>query len=200
MKKKPFITALRKYRFEIVILRANQKKPQTSTQKPRQHQIISPYNLFSDPPFPRGQKKAVTGSTGIMQPRVNAPYASVTFDASALPDNRYHDLDVTELVQGYVNGTYNNTGFFLKAKDENDNYIAFYSSEWSNASQRPKLVINTSEVSFAIEDVNQDGRINQVDLDIIQNSINTNTSCQRCDVNANGIVDIYDVTRVSVKV
>ena len=114
-------------------------------------------------------------------------------------DNRYYDLDVTELVQGYVNGTYNNTGFFLKAKDENDNYIAFYSSEWSNASQRPKLVIS-SNASYANEDVNQDGRINQTDLDIIQNSINTNTPCQRCDVNANGIVDIYDVMRVSVKV
>ena len=100
----------------------------------------------------------------------------------------------------HVNGTYNNTGFFLKAKDENDNYIAFYSSDWSNASQRPKLVISTSEVSFAIEDVNQDGRINQTDLDIIQNSIITNKPCQRCDINTNGIVDIYDITRVSVKV
>jgi hypothetical protein len=117
-----------------------------------------------------------------------------------LPDNRYYDLDVTDLVQGYVNGTYSNTGFFLKAKDENDNYIAFYSSEWSNASQRPMLVINTSEESYAIEDVNQDGRINQTDLDLIQNSITTNTPCQRCDVNTDGIVDIYDVTRVSVKV
>ncbi len=75
----------------------------------------------------------------------NAPYASVTFDASALPDNRYYDLDVTGLVNSYVNGTYSNTDFFLKAKDENDNYIALYSSEWSNASQRPKLVINTSD-------------------------------------------------------
>jgi hypothetical protein len=57
-----------------------------------------------------------------------------------------------------------------------------------------------SEVSFAIEDVNQDGRINQIDLDFIKNSLTTNTPCQRCDVNTNGIVDIYDVTRVSVKV
>jgi Disaggregatase related repeat/Dockerin type I domain len=130
----------------------------------------------------------------------NAPYASVTFDASTLPDNRYYDLDVTELVQGYVNGTYNNTGFFLKAKDENDNYIVFYSSDWSNASQCPKLVINTSGVSFAIEDINQDGSINQTDMEIIQNSINTNTLCQRCDVNRDGVVDIYDVTLVSVKV
>ena len=91
----------------------------------------------------------------------NAPFASITFDASALPDNRYHDLDVT------------------------------YSSEWSNASQRPKLVINTSGVSYAIEDVNKDGRINQTDLDTIKNSLTTNTPCQRCDVNKKGGVDIY---------
>ena len=126
----------------------------------------------------------------------NAPYVSITFDASALPDNRYYDLDV----QGYVNDTYSNTGFFLKAKDENDNYIAFYNSEWSNASQRPKLMINTNGVSFAIEDVNQDGHINQTDPDLIKNSLTTNTPCLRCDVNTNGIVDIYYVTRVSVKV
>jgi len=99
----------------------------------------------------------------------NAPYASITFDASALPDNRYYDLDVT------------------------------YSSDWSNASQRPKLAI-ISNASYAIEDVNQDGSINQADLDIIKNSLTTNTPCQRCDVNTDGIVDIYDITRVSVKV
>ncbi len=45
-------------------------------------------------------------------------------------------------MQDYVSGKYSNTGFFLKARDEYDNYIAFYSSDWSNASQRPRLVIN----------------------------------------------------------
>lgn len=71
----------------------------------------------------------------------NVPFASITFNATTLPDNRYYDFDVTELVQDYVSGKYNNTGFFLKVKDEYDNYIAFYSSDWSNVSQRPKLTI-----------------------------------------------------------
>ena len=108
-------------------------------------------------------------------------------------------LTSLSLCRAMLMAHYSNTGFFLKAKDENDNYIAFYSSEWSNASQRPKLMIN-SNASYAIEDVNQDGSINQADLDIIKNSLTTNTPCQRCDVNTDGIVDIYDITRVSVKV
>lgn len=71
----------------------------------------------------------------------SVPYASLTFPASTVPDNKYYEFDVTELVQEYISGEYNNTGFFLKAKDENGNYIAFYSSEWPNADQRPKLTI-----------------------------------------------------------
>ena len=69
------------------------------------------------------------------------PYASVTFPASVVPDNRYYEFDVTKLVREYVSGDYENTGFFLKAKTEGGNYIAFYSSEWPNVDQRPKLTI-----------------------------------------------------------
>ncbi|MGB3907515.1 MAG: disaggregatase related repeat-containing protein, partial [Methanomethylovorans sp.] len=69
------------------------------------------------------------------------PYASLTFEANNTPDNRYYDLNVTDLVQEYVSGKYNNTGFFLKARNENGDYIAFYGSEWSNTSQRPKLTV-----------------------------------------------------------
>ncbi|WP_370571816.1 disaggregatase related repeat-containing protein [Methanomethylovorans sp.] len=71
------------------------------------------------------------------------PYASVTFPAGTVPDNKYYEFDVTQLVQEYVTGT-NNTGFFLKAKTESGNYIAFYSSDWRNADQRPKLTVTSS--------------------------------------------------------
>ncbi len=83
----------------------------------------------------------------------STPYASMTFRASDMPDNRYHEFDVTELVQEYVNGNYDNTGFFLKAKDESNNYIAFYSSDWSNPYQRPGLNIvnSTAHVNRAPE-------------------------------------------------
>jgi len=76
----------------------------------------------------------------------NTPYATITFNGSTLPDNRYYELDVTELVQEYASGKYENTGFLIKARAEDSNYIAFYSSEWQNKSQRPKLIIEyTSE-------------------------------------------------------
>jgi uncharacterized membrane protein len=70
-----------------------------------------------------------------------SPYASITFPAGTVPGNKYYDFDVTQLVQEYVSGKYKNTGFFLKAKTESGNYIAFYSSEYSNAAMRPKLTI-----------------------------------------------------------
>ncbi|WP_445474203.1 disaggregatase related repeat-containing protein [Methanococcoides methylutens] len=73
------------------------------------------------------------------------PYASITFAANDLPDNRYYEFDVTELVQEYVSGEYDNTGFFLKAQNEHDNYIAFFSSDWSNENQRPKLTITYTQ-------------------------------------------------------
>ncbi|MBC7086212.1 MAG: DNRLRE domain-containing protein, partial [Methanomethylovorans sp.] len=38
---------------------------------------------------------------------------------------------------------YKNTGFLLKARTESGNYIAFYSSDWSNQQQRPKLTVNS---------------------------------------------------------
>ncbi|AKB17354.1 MULTISPECIES: disaggregatase related repeat-containing protein [unclassified Methanosarcina] len=69
------------------------------------------------------------------------PYATITIKSSDLPEDRYYELDVTELVQEYTSGKYENTGFLIKARVEDNNYIAFYSSEWQNKAQRPKLTI-----------------------------------------------------------
>ncbi len=69
------------------------------------------------------------------------PYASLIFPASTLPDNKYYEFDVTELVQEYISGESKNTGFFIKAKTESGNYIAFYSSDSSTAARRPVLTI-----------------------------------------------------------
>ncbi|HET8686606.1 MAG TPA: disaggregatase related repeat-containing protein, partial [Methanosarcina sp.] len=71
----------------------------------------------------------------------SAPYATITISGDETPDNRYYELNVTELVQEYVSGKYENTGFFIKAREEDENYIAFYSSNWKNKNQRPKLTI-----------------------------------------------------------
>jgi len=75
----------------------------------------------------------------------NTPYSTITIKGSTLPDNSYYELDVTELVKEYVSGEYENTGFLIKARNESSNYIAFYSSEWQNKAQRPKLTIEYIE-------------------------------------------------------
>ena len=71
----------------------------------------------------------------------NTPYATISISGDEIPDNRYYELDVTELVQEYVSGKYENTGFLIKAREEDENYIAFYSSNWQNKNQRPRLTI-----------------------------------------------------------
>ncbi|WP_410509908.1 disaggregatase related repeat-containing protein [Methanosarcina hadiensis] len=75
--------------------------------------------------------------SGVLQG--NTPYATITIKGSTLPDNKYYELDVTDLVKEYVSGKYANTGFFIKARNENNNYIAFYSTEAGSEDQRPKL-------------------------------------------------------------
>jgi hypothetical protein len=74
----------------------------------------------------------------------SSPYATVTISGDQTPDNRYYELDVTELVKEYTSGKYENTGFLIKAREEDKNYIAFYSSNWQNKNQRPKLTIEST--------------------------------------------------------
>ncbi|WP_424353209.1 disaggregatase related repeat-containing protein [Methanosarcina mazei] len=71
----------------------------------------------------------------------STPYATLTLKGSTLPDNRYYELDVTDLVKEYASGKYANTGFLIKARTESNNYIAFYSSEVGDENQRPKLTV-----------------------------------------------------------
>ena len=71
----------------------------------------------------------------------STPYATITFKGNTLPDNRYYELDVTDLVKEYVSGKYANTGFLIKARNESNNYIAFYSSDCRNENQIPKLSV-----------------------------------------------------------
>jgi uncharacterized membrane protein len=71
----------------------------------------------------------------------STPYATITIKGSTLPDNKYYKLNVTDLVKEYASGKYENTGFFIKAKNESNNYIAFYSSDCGNKSQVPKLEV-----------------------------------------------------------
>jgi hypothetical protein len=73
----------------------------------------------------------------------NTPYATLIISGDEKPDNRYHELDVTNLVKEYISGKYENTGFLIKTRTENNDYIAFYSSDCGNESQMPKLQLDT---------------------------------------------------------
>jgi uncharacterized membrane protein len=83
----------------------------------------------------------------------STPYATITIKGSALPDNRYYEMDVTDLVKEYISGKYANTGFLIKARTESNNYIAFYSSDCGNESQKPKLNVITKEPSVTVPEV-----------------------------------------------
>ena len=71
----------------------------------------------------------------------STPYATLTLRACDFPSNSYCEFNVTDLIKGYASGKYENTGFLIKARNESNNYVAFYSSDWSNESQQPKLNI-----------------------------------------------------------
>ena len=73
------------------------------------------------------------------------PFASAVFGNDTLPDNAYHTLDVTSLVQAYVGGSLTNTGFLIKAQVEDDNYIAFYSQRCTLAGGVLKLIVQYTD-------------------------------------------------------
>ncbi|MCC4768774.1 DNRLRE domain-containing protein [Methanosarcina sp. DH2] len=77
----------------------------------------------------------------------DAPYATITLKGSDIPDNRYYELNVTDLVKEYVSGEYENTGFLIKTRTENADYVAFYSSEVEDENQRPMLNIEEKAVA-----------------------------------------------------
>ncbi|TFH04859.1 MAG: DNRLRE domain-containing protein, partial [Methanosarcina sp.] len=77
----------------------------------------------------------------------DVPYATITLKGSDIPDNRYYELNVTELVKEYVSGEYENTGFLIKTRTENADYVAFYSSEVEDENQRPILNIEEKAVA-----------------------------------------------------
>lgn len=82
-------------------------------------------------------------SKGTKQGRV--PYADIKFSKGKVPTDSYYSLDVTELVQQYATGVYPNTGFMLRAKDENNNYIAFYSGNIQMTNKKLTLVVTYHE-------------------------------------------------------
>jgi len=99
----------------------------------------------------------------------STPYATITIKGSDVPDNSYHELDVTELVKEYVSGEYENTGFLIKARTESGNYIAFYSSDYGIDECVPKLDVELKPV-HVLSKV-QDTRLREGSPDTVFNSL-----------------------------
>jgi len=78
-------------------------------------------------------------------PQGNTPFASFEIRGMDLPDNRYYELDITELIKGYAEGKYENTGLLLKARTEDSNYIAFYSAKAGGEDKKPMLKTTIAE-------------------------------------------------------
>ncbi|MCE5229060.1 DNRLRE domain-containing protein [bacterium] len=70
----------------------------------------------------------------------STPYASVTFNATQAATNQYYAFDVTALVNEYLKSG-QNAGFFIKARTESDNYIAFDGLAATDSATLPKLEV-----------------------------------------------------------
>ncbi|WP_440954796.1 disaggregatase related repeat-containing protein [Methanosarcina sp. Mfa9] len=105
-------------------------------------------------------------------PQGSTPYAKIAIKGSDVPDNRYHELDVTELVKAYVSGKYENTGFLIKASTERGNYIAFYSSDCKIGECAPKLDVklNPAPVVHVLRKL-KDSRLRQGSPDTVYKDV-----------------------------
>jgi hypothetical protein len=72
-------------------------------------------------------------------------YGSVTLKAAILPDGKFESIDITELVNAYISGTYQNTGVFIKALNEGNNYVAFHGESAIDSATKPYILIKTTE-------------------------------------------------------
>ncbi|MEN6627989.1 MAG: disaggregatase related repeat-containing protein [Candidatus Sumerlaeia bacterium] len=70
----------------------------------------------------------------------STPYATATFSGSQTATGQYYAFDVTDLVKEYITSG-QNAGFFIKARTESDNYIAFCALDNTDAALRPKFAV-----------------------------------------------------------
>lgn len=70
------------------------------------------------------------------------PYANITIPAATLPGTgKWLVLDVTDLTNQYLAGTYNDYGYLIKAESESQNYVAIASLECGNDSKLPFIQV-----------------------------------------------------------
>ncbi|GFZ30840.1 hypothetical protein CSC2_13660 [Clostridium zeae] len=74
------------------------------------------------------------------QPRISK--TSISYYVSNDSLNNYIDIDVTELVIGWINGNFINYGLELISEDIFSGLLGFYSNEFSISTLAPKLIVN----------------------------------------------------------
>jgi hypothetical protein len=74
------------------------------------------------------------------QPRISK--TSITYYISNDSLNNYIDIDVTELVIGWINGNFINYGLELISEEILSGLLGFYSNEFSIKTLAPKLIVN----------------------------------------------------------
>ena len=74
----------------------------------------------------------------------SAATAEYTYTMPASPINTFYTWSIKDLVQGWIDGSITNYGVLLKDTNEStvEAWKCFYSSDWGNADQRPKLTIS----------------------------------------------------------
>ena len=87
---------------------------------------------------------------------VNWDNINTSHDASAVanvyrgtPAGQYIDINITALVQGWINGGIANQGIMLKSTINFSDLAQFSSKEYGNAAQRPQLIVNVIDGSLS---------------------------------------------------
>ena len=97
----------------------------------------------------------------------------------------------------YLNGANqnNNTQARSHTWDTEGQYNVTYVGANGNGSVSIMWII--SIIPDSIYDVNQDGLVDETDRNIVWNSIKTGIYCERCDINNNTEVEVFDWVMVS---
>jgi len=81
-----------------------------------------------------------------LAPQGAQPFAQ--FDLGRVSVGSTHQVNVTNLVQHWLDGSITDHGFLIKRKD--GEYISFYSKEFNDIQLHPKLIVNTTSKEYIL--------------------------------------------------
>jgi len=112
-----------------------------------------------------------TNVTWNNQPDINTTIIDSIDGFQAGNEGQWKTWNVTNTVQEWINGTYENYGFEIRKVDENSGgTIRFYSSDYETADLRPKLVVTYKRILTGCANITESG-IYYLQNDIIDSSV-----------------------------